>query len=114
MMDEFVSPEVWICRAEGGRRLCRVTVGDQGLVPFAPEYRKISPAVPGSRPKPLKTAGCGPRRGERAGNCGKPSREAVAASRDKWRDFTDILTLIEKIAIAKIYTKRTDSATPAR
>src|SRR4051794_8999264 len=41
MMDEFVSPEVWICRAEGGRRLCRVTVGDQGLVPFAPEYRKI-------------------------------------------------------------------------
>src|SRR3954451_8302273 len=40
MMDEFVSPEVWICRAEGGRRLCRVTVGDQGPVPFAPEYRK--------------------------------------------------------------------------
>src|SRR3954454_1242792 len=41
MMDEFVSPEVWICRAEGGRRLCRVTVGDQGLVPFAPEYRNF-------------------------------------------------------------------------
>ena len=43
MMDEFVSPEVWICRAEGGRRLCRVTLGDQGLVPFAPEYRGYSP-----------------------------------------------------------------------
>ena len=56
MMDEFVSPEVWICSAEGGRRLCRVTVGDQGLVPFAPIPKKSPlpassligmPALPG-------------------------------------------------------------------
>src|SRR3954454_19008820 len=94
MMDEFVSPEVWICRAEGGRRLCRVTVGDQGLVPFAPEYRnRLLPA-----PAPIGFICSGQGLGEdfptlETGRSADPNSEAKRSSRESPAAYTGSMTV---------------------
>src|SRR3954451_14822099 len=68
-----------------GRHYCRRAAANASAAENSLPTGKTAGRLPEAGAKPLKSAGFARYGGKRAGNCGKPNREAVATSRETGR-----------------------------